>query len=434
MHILVRYEYPLTTAETKELDFAEAVTYRYTYEKDSDKLVAYNGSTIYYNVVGAPTTYCGKILTWNLGRELASFGGTTFTYNARGQRVGKNNITYTYDADGKLIKTSNGMTFLYDHTGVFAFEYDGATYYYRKNAQNDIIAILDNTGEVVVEYKYDAWGNHKVLDVSGNEITNEASIGIINPFRYRSYFYDVETGLYYLNSRYYDPKLGRFISPDDISYLDPNTVNGLNLYAYCENNPVNNFDPSGNFKLPNWAKWVIGGVAFVGAVVLTAATGGALTPVFISMGVSIVSSGIIEGTVSAYNGDGFLNGFINGAADGAMWGGIFALGGATLRTVKIFKNGVAIGENMKRVNKLAKAGNQITYKGMPGFNIVKKFGGDNIARKMSISHNKRFIERMMRWGVKIVDFGIDTTRDYRSFYYLMETIVSTGYNALKIMY
>ncbi len=131
----------------------------------------------------------------------------------------------------------------------FSFElgYNCSTYYYKKNAQNDIIAILDIYGNVVVEYKYDAWGNHKVLDVNGNEIISTSHIGHFNPFRYRSYFYDVETGLYYLKSRYYDPKLGRFISPDDISYLDPNTVNGLNLYAYCNNNPVMYADPSGHW-------------------------------------------------------------------------------------------------------------------------------------------------------------------------------------------
>ena len=117
-----------------------------------------------------------------------------------------------------------------------------------------------------------------------------------------------------------------------------------------------------------------------------------------------------------------------------MWGGIFALGGATLRTIKMFKNGVAIGENMKRVNNLAKAGHQITYKGMPGFKFVKMFGGDYLARTLSMKHNQAFIERMMKWGVKIVDFGIDTSRNYRSFYYLMETIVSNGYGLLQLMY
>ena len=211
-------------------------------------------------------------------------------------------------------------------------------------------------------------------------------------------------------------------------------INGLNLSVYCNNDSINNYDPTGHFTLPNWAKWIIGGVAFVGAVALTYLTGGALAPVFIGMAGSILLDGVVEGAISSANGGSFWEGFANGAANGAMWGGIFALGGATLRTIKMFKNGVAIGENMKRVNNLAKAGHQITYKGMPGFKFVKMFGGDDLARTLSMRHNQAFIERMMKWGVKIVDFGIDTSRNYRSFYYLMETIVSNGYGLLQLMY
>ncbi len=248
-NILVRYEYPFASVATNELNFEEATEYKYRYEENSDRLAWHTEGRFYYNSAGTPLVYCGKTLTWNYGRELAKFDNTTFEYNARGQRTGKNDITYTYDSDGKLLIMGRIMRFLYDHTGLFAFEYDGATYYYRKNAQNDVIALLDNTGEVVVQYKYDAWGNHKVLDVNGNEITSTSHIGHLNPFRYRSYFYDTETGLYYLKSRYYDPKLGRFISPDDISYLDPSTVNGLNLYAYCNNNPVMYADPGGYFGI-----------------------------------------------------------------------------------------------------------------------------------------------------------------------------------------
>lgn len=94
----------------------------------------------------------------------------------------------------------------------------------------------------MVKYTYDAWGNAvtDVLDCNANAIAE------LNPFRYRSYYYDTETGLYFLKSRYYDPELGRFITIDDVSYLDPDTINGLNLYAYCGNNPVDNVDPTGH--------------------------------------------------------------------------------------------------------------------------------------------------------------------------------------------
>ena len=90
-----------------------------------------------------------------------------------------------------------------------------------------------------------AWGNHKVVDSSGNAITDGSNIANLNPFRYRGYYFDQETDLYFLKTRYYDPEIGRFITIDDITYLVPDTINGLNLYAYCGNNPVVCFDPFG---------------------------------------------------------------------------------------------------------------------------------------------------------------------------------------------
>ena len=90
----------------------------------------------------------------------------------------------------------------------------------------------------MVEYSYDAWGNN---NVGGTSVT----LGNLNPFRYRGYYYDTETKLYFLQTRYYDPEVGRFINIDNIDYIDPETINGLNLYAYCNNNPVNYYDPSG---------------------------------------------------------------------------------------------------------------------------------------------------------------------------------------------
>ncbi len=101
----------------------------------------------------------------------------------------------------------------------------------------------------MVKYIYDAWGNHKVVDNAGVEITDVNHIGNINPYRYRGYYFDTETGLYYLKSRYYDPQTGRFISIDDISFADPDTINGLNLYAYCCNNHVMHIDPTGQYAI-----------------------------------------------------------------------------------------------------------------------------------------------------------------------------------------
>ena len=116
----------------------------------------------------------------------------------------------------------------------------------------------------MVKYRYDAWGKCKVLDATGAEITDNTHIGILNPFRYRSYYFDHGIGLYFLKTRYYDPEIGRFMTIDDLSYLDPESINGLNLYAYCGNNPVMYADPSGH----RWHNIIFEStVALIGAIV-----------------------------------------------------------------------------------------------------------------------------------------------------------------------
>ena len=112
---------------------------------------------------------------------------------------------------------------------------------YQKNISGDIEQILDINGQVVVQYAYDAWGNCSIV----KDTTN--GLGTLNPFRYRGYYFDNETGWYYLKSRYYNPQVGRFLNADSLAYLDGGTVGGLNLYAYCLNNPVSYVDPEGTF-------------------------------------------------------------------------------------------------------------------------------------------------------------------------------------------
>ena len=149
---------------------------------------------------------------------------------------------YIYDGNDLIVeqRCAKRLTYFYCVDGVAGFI--GNTYPYRKNVQGDITHIYkqeqDNSLTQVAQYVYDAWGNGKILhSVNG--------IAELNPFRYRSYYLDVETNLYYLQTRYYDPELGRFISADSIEYLDPETLGGLNLYAYCGNNPVMGIDPNG---------------------------------------------------------------------------------------------------------------------------------------------------------------------------------------------
>ena len=202
-------------------------------------MIKFGTQSCVYDAVGNPTTYRGKTATWVRGRKLASFDGNSFEYNAQGIRTRKNNIEYYYDSQGRLLKQSNGLEFFYDANGLVGLKYNGSNYVYRTDIQGNVIAILDSSGEVVVQYKYDAWGNQT--------ITGNSTLANINPFRYRSYYFDTETGLYYLQTRYYDPEVGRFLNIDSLDYANPETINGLNLYAYCGNNPVMNSDPEGHF-------------------------------------------------------------------------------------------------------------------------------------------------------------------------------------------
>ena len=118
------------------------------------------------------------------------------------------------------------------------FTYNDTPYLYVYNATGDVIGIVDDTLTMVVEYTYSPWG--EILSTTGDEAN---TIGVINPFRYRGYYYDEETELYYLNARYYDPETGRFISADTV--LDQGSIIGINLFAYCYNNPVNMADSNG---------------------------------------------------------------------------------------------------------------------------------------------------------------------------------------------
>ena len=128
------------------------------------------------------------------------------------------------------------LWYYYDGNGVCGAEYNGIAYFFQKNMQGDATRIFDRNGSLVAQYVYDAWGNHKVLDMSGAENTVETFIGNVNPIRYRGYYYDEESGLYYLQSRYYDPEVGRFINADEVDYIEPETLMGCNLYTKIERN------------------------------------------------------------------------------------------------------------------------------------------------------------------------------------------------------
>ena len=229
-----------------------------------DILMSYGNVIFTYDEIGNPLTYYnGTSYTFGWeGRQLksATRGSTSFsfTYNDEGIRTSKTvgGVEHTYILDGTQIVSeiwgSNIVIYLYDSDGApigmqhrFAgTSYTWETYWFEKNLQGDIIAIYSNDGTKILSYTYDAWGNHEVeYHVEGNNVAQ------YNPFRYRGYYYDEDLGMYYLQSRYYDPEIGRFINAD--GYVSTSQeLTGYNMLAYCGNNPVNRKDPSGEFWVP----------------------------------------------------------------------------------------------------------------------------------------------------------------------------------------
>ena len=229
--------------------------YYYEDKQWCDKLTRVNNTGyITYDEIGNPLNYRdGMSFTWRNGRWLSTTtlnDGTkvTYRYNANGMRtqkqVGSKVTDYYYDSNNNLIaeKTDNATLFFYYDTenSPVALSYNGKMFYYVKNLQGDIVKILDEDGNEKANYVYNAWGN--ILSQSNDELSS------INPLRYRGYVYDEDTTMYYLQTRYYDPTTGRFINADDTAFISSSgTAIGDNIYTYCENDPVNNVDYTGQW-------------------------------------------------------------------------------------------------------------------------------------------------------------------------------------------
>ena len=304
----------------------EETLYTYGDAEWGDLLTAYDGEEITYDGIGNPLSYRGWTMSWQGGRQLSSMtkGSDTlsFAYNESSLRTSKtvNGITHNYVWQGsKLaadITDAYALYFHYDSSGdVIGFTRTAngtdTEYFYVKNLQGDILKVITATGTEAATYTYDAWG--KLLTSTGD-------MADVNPLRYRGYFYDTETSLYYLKSRYYDPEVGRFINPDVFATSDIDGVLAANMFAYCENNPIRNTDSTGAI-----------GVDTLISVGIRAATGA----------VTSLISGIAAGDRGKDLIWDVACGAAAGATDGFVSTAISAVAAAT-DAYKCYKEGVSI--------------------------------------------------------------------------------------------
>lgn len=234
-----------------------------------DLLTAYNGTAISYDEIGNPDGYSDRTFTWEHGRQLASQTKSgvewTYDYDANGMRTKRSSDSKTYEyiySGDKLVQmtitdhttspeTVQLVELFYDAAGQpLAMALDGVLYYYVLNIQGDVMGMVDSSGNLAISYNYEGYGaGYYVYDTSDMTDTLLST----NPLLYRSYVLDTGTGLYYLQSRYYDPEMGRFINADSATSTGQGII-GCNMFSYCLNNPANGCDPCGTC-FHRWDFW-----------------------------------------------------------------------------------------------------------------------------------------------------------------------------------
>ena len=239
------------------------VTTEWLYEDEQwkDLLTSFDGQTITYDEIGNPLTYRdGMSFAWEKGRQLKQVTKAdetvSYQYNSSGLRTQKISSQYgttVFILEGDcILSSSNGaetIYFYYDENNrAIAMRVNDTMYAFEHNVHGDVVGIFDTEGNLVVKYSYNAWGVPiEIVDGNGTDVSRDRThVANKNPYRYRGYYYDVETGLYYLKTRYYDPITCRFINQDNLLGANED-IYSYNLFAYCSNNPINLIDPNGTF-------------------------------------------------------------------------------------------------------------------------------------------------------------------------------------------
>jgi len=239
-------------------------TTNYSYD-DANQLTAVDSVTYTYDFNGNMTCDGSRNFEYDSDNRLVRVTNVSdgslvasFEYDGFGRRTSKttpagttkyyydgdsNRVFYEMDGGGNLL-----VQYTYGHDGQLLWMVRGGqTYYYHYNGHGDVVALTDSIGIVVAEYDFDAWGNPVATGLEGT---------VVNPYRYAGYRWDAETGMYYLNARYYLPSVGRFITRDSFHGFE-DEPQSVNLYVYTKNNPVNIIDPTGHWGSRKVATWAL---------------------------------------------------------------------------------------------------------------------------------------------------------------------------------
>ncbi|MEI3533489.1 MAG: RHS repeat-associated core domain-containing protein [Bacilli bacterium] len=345
-----------------------------------------------------------------IGRRLekVEVGGKEYkyTYDDQGQRIkkeGNGKEEYYFYEEGRIKEViTKEYRLIYRYVGeevkgvTYKNENKEISYFYEKNILGEIIGIVDEEGKRVVEYRSSSYG--EVENIHDN---SKIEISAKDHLRYKGYIYDEETRLYYLKTRYYDPEIGRFISPDSIDYQSPESINGLNLYAYCGNDPINMVDPTGHF----WD--TVLDILFIGWDIYNLITN--------------------EGYKDWKNWAALLVDLAFAAIPFVTGGGGQVVKLANVADdISDFSKVTVIGESMSREQTISQFVNA-TDNLYDGFKSYKKLsslgkGGKVLAEIGGKSSNIAWLYGKLRSGYKVIDIGIDTVRTTRSSSYIVERI------------